>query len=112
MPGIIIVTASALAVIISFVNVWRVKRARKGLTEEFQGMWKWAGETRIVVRDKLGHENVADIRVLDLWVIFRTGQAFRNAKLLWDHNEFKVYAQGKQEDLGEWESIRKANEGE
>lgn len=98
--------------LVSFWNLWRTKKAGKALTKEFEGMWKWAAETRIVVRDKLGHENVSDIRVLDLWVIFRTGQAFRNAKLLWDNDEFKVYAQGKQVDLGEWESIRKTSEGE
>lgn len=104
--------------LVSFWNVRKTRYAYKELKsvkqtmEYFREFYEWGTETKILVRDKLAHENVSDIRVLDLWVIFRTGDAFRNAKLLWDNDEFKVYAQGKQEDLGEWESIRQANEGE
>jgi hypothetical protein len=87
----------------------------RGIKGQFQSMrefWEWGKETRIVVRSKLAHEFVTDIRVLDLWVVFHTGQAFRNAKLLFDNDDFKVYAQGKQDEESEWETIRKASEGE
>lgn len=75
----------------------RMQEARRTLAEACE-FWKWGQGTRVVVRDKLAHENVTNMEVFELYLAFRNGQAFRNAKLLFDNNEFKVYAQGKAEE--------------
>lgn len=53
----------------------------------------WATRTRIVVRDKENHYDVYQATIQTLYAQFLNGEAFRNAKLLHDHNDFKVYAQ-------------------
>lgn len=55
--------------------------------------FNWAMGARIVVRNKMSHENVVDVSLYSLYTQFQDGEAFKHAKLMYDNNEFKVYAQ-------------------
>ena len=90
------VAIAGICAAIAWHCMGEVKKANAQLRamQEMRELWEWGTETRIAVRDKLSHEFVSDIRVLDLFVLFKTGQAYENAKMLWQNEEFKVFAAG------------------
>lgn len=82
---------------ISYRNLRKVNKAGKRMKEAFE-FYRWAKESRIVVRDKLEHREMVDLTVWELYRRFERGDVFRNATMLYDNTEFKVYAQGKTEE--------------
>lgn len=91
------------AAFVSYVNWVKTKKASKEmekLEKDFRAIrefYEWGNSTRIVVRDRMSHEDVANVNVAELHGAFRRGDVFRAAKMLFQNNEFKVYVQGKGE---------------
>lgn len=82
--------------------MWTRKSVKRmeAMREEMAGIRKfynWGKDTRIVVRNKLDHVNVTDKALLDLYKDFEMGKAFRNAAMMYQNQEFKVYVQEKGE---------------
>lgn len=76
------------------LRLMRELEAQMGGIRKF---YNWGKECRIVVRDKVGHVNVTDKSLLDLYMDFEMGRAFRNAAMMYQNEEFKVYVQAKGE---------------
>lgn len=99
MSGIIIMGIALLCAAVSWgfaEYTRRLKNRMEGLKAKFERLQefeKWAIGARIVVRDKASHEFVSDTTLYALYVQFQSGQAFRHAKMLYEHNDFKVFAQ-------------------
>lgn len=89
---------------VSWWNWYRVKKAGKEIQEAresmetFREFLEWGTETRIVVRNRLTHEDAYNATVFQLYTKFKYGNVFRNATMLHQQDDMKVYAAGKAED--------------
>jgi hypothetical protein len=91
---------SGICAAIAWFFWWRTRKAVKEMEAArtalrgIQEFWEWGAYTRIGVRDKRNHEFVTYTRVLDLFLLFKTGQVYENAKMLFQNEDFKVFAAG------------------
>lgn len=81
---------------------WRLSKSNVARCEEIQDRMResneihaWATDAQIVVRDRTQHTDVMNTTVFALYGRHRDGTEFRNATMLYQNDEFKVYAQSK-----------------